>query len=266
MTAHGMIIDSHCHLHDPAFASVRHTLEVARAHGVWGVIAVGVDPGSNERTLAAAAAAPKAVWACLGFHPDRPQLTDADLEMVEAQVSAHQPHIVGLGEIGLPWYSLTDAPDAAALMARGRARFDRLLALATRWDLPVLLHAPHGAAVMALEGLKRRGVERAVFHWHKAPAEVTRAIVDAGYFVSVSPEVVYRDRDREMVASVSLGSLLVESDGPWPYRGEFENLPSGPWLAGRVAEEIAKLKQLPVDDVMFRLSANASALFDLSLV
>src|SRR5439155_30982 len=80
----------------------------------------------------------------------------------------------------------------------------RLLALASRWDLPVALHAPHGAAVGALEALKRHQIERAVFHWHKAPAEVTRAIVDAGYLISVSPEVVYRERDREMVAAVPL--------------------------------------------------------------
>jgi TatD DNase family protein len=117
--------------------------------------------------------------------------------------------------------------------------------------------------VGALEGLRRHGIERAVFHWHKAPAEVTRAIVDAGYLVSVTPEVVYRERDRELVAQVPLESLLVESDAPWKYGGEFEGLPSGPWLAARVAEEVAKIKQQPVDDVMFQLSGNACRLFDL---
>ncbi|MGH7276716.1 MAG: TatD family hydrolase, partial [Candidatus Rokuibacteriota bacterium] len=127
----------------------------------------------------------------------------------------------------------------------------------------VALHAPNGAAVDALEALKRHRIERAVFHWHKAPAEVTRAIVEAGYFVSVTPEVIYCERDRELVQSVPLDSLLVESDGPWKYRGEFEGLPSGPWFASRVAEEIAKLKQMPVEDVMFWLSANTCRLFDL---
>ena len=45
-----------------------------------------------------------------------------------------------LGEVGLPWYSLEGRADAAALLARGRARLDRLLRLASRWDLPVALH------------------------------------------------------------------------------------------------------------------------------
>ena len=258
-----MVIDSHCHLHEPAFADLRAALRTSHTHDVWGVIGVGCDPQSNERTLAAARAEPKAVWACLGFHPDWAQLSDAELESVELQIMEHQAHIVGLGEIGLPWYSLEGAPDAAALMTRGRARLDRLLSLARRFDLAVALHAPHGAAVGAFEALKRHHIERAVFHWHKAPPDVTRAIVAAGYLVSVSPEVVYRERDREMVEAVPLASLLVESDAPWKYGGEFASLDSGPWLAARVAEEVAKIKRVAVEDAMFELSSNACRLFDL---
>jgi TatD DNase family protein len=258
-----MLIDSHCHLHDAAFGNVRDTLRAALAHEVYGVIAVGCDPATNIQTIVATTAAPKGVWGCLGFHPDWPQLTDDDLDIVEEQLRAHHSRIVALGEVGLPWYSLADAADAATLMARGRARLDRLLGLAVRYDLAVALHAPHGAAVGALEALKRHGVERAVFHWHKAPADVTRAIVDAGYFISVTPELVYRERDREMVEHVPLESLLVESDGPWKYAGEFATLPSGPWLVARVAEEVAKLKRLPVDDTMAQLSENTCRVFEL---
>jgi TatD DNase family protein len=62
---------------------------------------------------------------------------------------------------------------------------------------------------------------------------------------------------------VPLDSLLVESDGPWPYKGEFEATPSGPWLVSRVAEEVAKIKRIPVDEAMYTLSVNACRLFDL---
>ena len=258
-----MVIDSHCHLHDPAFADLRETLRLSLTHDVWGTVAVGCDAETNTQTLAAAAAAPKAVWACLGFHPDRTRLTDEDLERVEEQIVEHHSHIVGIGEIGLPWYCLENAQDPGAIMARGRDRLGRLLELASRWDLPVALHAPHGAAAAALEALKRHRIERAVFHWHKAPAEVTHAIVDAGYFVSVTADVVSRERDREMVMDVPIDALLVESDGPWKYGGEFEGTDSGPWLASRVAEEVAKLKGLPVEDAMFQLSTNTCLLFDL---
>ncbi len=127
----------------------------------------------------------------------------------------------------------------------------------------MILHAPHGAAADALAILKRRDVERAVFHWHKASAEVTREIVDAGYLVSVTPDLVYRDRDREMVERVPIESLLVESDAPWQYQGEFENVTSGPWLVARVAEEVAKIKRLPVDEAMYQLTVNTCRVFDI---
>jgi len=258
-----MIIDTHCHLHDPAFRDLGAALARAREHEVWGVVAVGCDPATNERTLQAVAGNGKMVWPALGLHPEWSSVNDGALDEVEAQVVASHSRIVALGEVGLPWYSLEGAADPASLMTQGRARLGRLLALAHRFDLPVVLHAPHGAAVGALEALRTAGVERAVFHWHKAPVEVTRDIVAAGYLVSVTPEVVYRERDRELVESVPLDSLLVESDGPWPYRGEFEGTPSGPWLVSRVAEEVAKLKRLPVEETMYRLSVNACRLFDL---
>jgi TatD DNase family protein len=259
-----MLIDSHCHLHDPAYEDVRGVLARASEHGVWGAVAVGCDQDTNSRTLEVAASNGKSVRPALGFHPEWLELTEEHLDGVEAQVAANHSRLVALGEIGLPWYCLGQAADATLVLTRGRGRFRRLLDLAARYDLPVILHAPHGAAVTALEGLKRRGIERAVFHWHKASAEVTREIVDAGYFVSISPEVVYRDRDRELVEAVPIESLLVESDGPWRYQGEFTGMAPGPWLVSRVAEEIAKIKRMPVDEAMFQISSNTCQLFELA--
>jgi TatD DNase family protein len=258
-----MIIDSHCHLHEPVFADSRTAVNRAVEHDVWGIIAVGCDPASNIGTLRAGAANGKIVRPAFGCHPEWTHLTDGDLELVESQVMRHHSRLVALGEIGLPWYSLDGAPDPGSLMTRGRDRFGRLLQLAARFDLPVVVHAPHAAAGRALELLKAKHIERAVFHWHKATPDVTRAIVEAGYFVSVTPEVVYRERDRELVETVPLESLLVESDAPWLDQGEFEGLASGPWLCARVAEEVAKIKRLPIEETMYRLSVNTCRLFDL---
>ena len=259
-----MVIDSHCHLHDPAYQDLRETLTRAVAHEVWGVVAVGCDPATNAKTMEASGRYGKVVWACLGCHPEWP-LDDQAVDQVVEQVTTQHARIVALGEVGLPWYSLETAGDPATLMARGRERLERFLRLALRYDLPVALHAPHGAAVSALQLLRQHGIERAVFHWHKAPDEVTREIVAAGYYVSVTPEVVYRQRDREMVERLPLESLLVETCGPWPYQNEFSGLTTEPWMASRVAEEVAKLKRLPVDEAMFRLAANTCRLFDLDL-
>ena len=260
-----MIIDSHCHLHDPAFADVPETLRVALAHDVWGVVGVGCDPETN---LAHPGRGRGGAEGDLGVPRLPSRLDGSSPRRTSSRSRSRCASTTGASSGSARWgcrgTRSTGASDPASLMTRGRARLDRLLALAARYDLPVALHAPHGAAVGALEALKRHRIERAVFHWHKAPAEVTRQIVDAGYFVSVTPEVVYRERDRELVLQVPLGSLLVESDAPWKYGGEFATLSSGPWLAARVAEEVAKLKQLPVDDTMLELTSNTCRLFDLA--
>ena len=118
-----MIIDSHCHLHDPAFEDTRGAVTRATEHNVWGVVAVGCDPDTNRRTIEAAAANGKTVWPAFGFHPERAELTDEDLAVVESQVTVYHARLVALGEVGLPWYSLEGAPDAASLMAAGRPAF-----------------------------------------------------------------------------------------------------------------------------------------------
>src|SRR5262249_58230574 len=138
---------------------------------VWGTVAVGCDVETNTQTLAAAAAAPKAVWACLGFHPDRTRLTDEDLERVEEQIAENHSHIVGIGEIGLPWYSLEGLPDPAAVMARGRHPLGRLLELPPRRGPPGALHAPHRAAAAALQAPQRPPIRRALFPRPQAPPQ-----------------------------------------------------------------------------------------------
>src|SRR2546422_10928506 len=132
-----MVIDSHCHLHDPVFCDALDALRVAQSLDVWGVIAVGCDVATNARNLQLAASAPKAVWACLGFHPDQDRLTDADLEAVERQLTEHHSRVVGLCEGGLPWDFLVGKSDAAERMARCRARLHRLLALVARYERAV---------------------------------------------------------------------------------------------------------------------------------
>jgi TatD DNase family protein len=228
----------------------------ALAAGVTRVVAVGGDPATNAAVLALARSQP-AVRPALGLHPERLDLTDAALEAVEAQVEAHRAELIALGEVGLPWYGLEGRADAAALAARGRARLARLLALAARLDLPVSLHAPHGAAAEALELLSRAGGRPAVFHWHKAEPAVTRRIVGAGHFLGVTPEVAYRERDRALVRAVPLSQLVAESDGPWPYRGRRGE----PAMVADVTAAIGELRGVALHEVIAALADNAQRAF-----
>jgi TatD DNase family protein len=81
----------------------------------------------------------------------------------------------------------------------------------------------------------------------------------------VTPEVCYRERDRQLVQSVPLDNLLLESDGPWAYGGEFAGQRTTSALVTRVAEEIAQLKGVPLDVIQEVTTANAYRLFGQTL-
>jgi TatD DNase family protein len=252
------LTDSHCHLADPAFGDPGAVIQRARQAGVGRIVAVGSDPASNTAVLELAERHPE-VLPALGCHPERLDLTGADLDAVEAQILAKRARLVAIGEIGLPWYGLEGRADAADLAAQGRERLARLLALAKRLDLPVSLHAPHAAAADALALLTRSDAGPAVFHWHKADPQVTRRVVAAGHFVGITPEVVYRERDQVLVREVPLTQLLLESDGPWPYRGERGE----PAMLARSATAIAEILGTPPAETVAALAANGRRCFRL---
>ena len=80
-----MIVDSHCHLHDPVFEDLRGTLARATENDVWGAVAVGCDRETNARTLELAGSYGKCVRPAMGFHPDWLQLTDEE-DVLEAGI------------------------------------------------------------------------------------------------------------------------------------------------------------------------------------
>ena len=263
-----MIIDSHCHLHDPAFAdAARHASSRATELDVWGVVAVGLRPRhqrAHPRRWPPANA--KAVWPALGFHPGVGGAHRRGPRAVEEQVDASTTRASSRwARSGCPGTASAPPPTRPRLIAAGprapRAAARPGRALRPAGDRCTRLTAPPPTRC---DALKRPGVERAVFHWHKAPLDVTRAIVDAGYLVSVTPEVVYRERDRELVEAVPLDSLLVESDGPWPYGGEFEDIePPAPGWSRGWRRKWPRSSGLPVDETMYQLSVNTCRLFDL---
>jgi TatD DNase family protein len=224
----------------------------ARAVGVGAVVAVGSEPASNAAVLRLAREH-RDVLPALGCHPERLELTAADVDAVEAQVTEHRPQVVALGEVGLPWYALDGRADAGAVAAVARERLTRLLALARRHELPLSIHAPHDAAADALALLEASGAGPAVFHWHKAELAVTRRIVAAGHFLGVTPEVAWRGRDQAMVRAVPLTALVPESDGPWRYRDRVGE----PAMVAEVVTAVAAAVGRPLEDVAAALADNA---------
>jgi TatD DNase family protein len=256
------MIDSHIHLDADQYADVAGLIKRARDAGVNAVVTPGVAPNSNRRVLELAHAHPDFVYAAIGFHPERFDLTDDDLATTLAMVRLHREEICAIGEVGLPWYG--EPAHRSDVIERGRNILEAFAGVATELDLALILHCPHRTAAEALKIISDANVRRAVFHWHKSDAATTRAILNAGYFVSLTPEVVYRDRDQALARMLPLNQMMVETDGPWPYGGSFEGKPTEPAFIADVISAVASIRGNSIESVEQALAANAKTLFGIS--
>jgi TatD DNase family protein len=259
------LIDTHIHLNSPRYTDLPGLVTRAQQAGIAGVVAAAVDEASSYQILSMCDAFPAFVYGGLGVHPER-RVADDETDRVIALIRRERSRLVAIAEVGLPWYTVRERPDRDELIAAGEPRLRRFLQLARELDLAVVLHAPHEAAALALALLSAERIERAVFHWHKASPEVTRAIVERGYYISVTPETCYRQRDQELVDTVPLRNLVIETDGPWPYGGEFEGRPTEPTFLGRVVQEVATIKGVKTDEAAEIVTENAVRLFRLRSV
>lgn len=248
------MIDTHCHLDQ---LSDSH-LESWFSQGLDAVAAPAMGMDSLRHILALAERWPGRVLPAAGVHPENcPALAQAE-EMVR-WIDRNHSRIIAVGEVGLPWYTL---PPGAPIPAESFAILELFLDRALRWDLPVILHAVHGAAAPCLELLRAKGVRRAVFHWLKAPEAVTREILEAGYYVSVTPEVTALERDQRLAELAFPDRLLLETDGPEPLRVSRKG-PSTPlWVADSVRWLAARFGLSP-GETEARLDANARIFFRL---
>ena len=254
-------IDTHCHLDDPAYRDLDAVCRSSEQAGVEVIVAVGTGSVSNRRILGLQRQQPERVWAALGLHPERTDASWDEVEAVLEQLGAHRDRVVALGEVGLPHYALQDGSMSAEQVHRHEAFLPALVKGAAALGLPVVLHAPHAAAEAALAIVRRYEPPGAVFHWHKGSRETTAAICDAGFFVSVTPEVCYRQRDRDLVQAAPLRNLLLESDGPWPYGGEFAGQATTPAMIAPLAAEVARLKGVSLEELRDIVWDNARRLF-----
>ena len=197
------MIDSHIHL-DQYMASDIEAMNLSES---LQVITVSMDLVSAKRNLELKS---KYVHIAAGFHPEQ-HIRPVDL-FIE-WIHKHKSDIVAIGEVGLPQYlersgQVANKQDYIILL-------ERFIRLASELELPVILHAVYDDARIALTLLRKHHIKRAHFHWFKATDEVVRAVIDAGYMMSVTVDILHNDKTRRVVQLAPLNQLMVETDGPW---------------------------------------------------
>lgn len=250
-------IDSHCHLDAPEFDPDRAAvLTRARAAGVAAQVVPAVSAAGFPALRALCAAAPD-LHPAYGLHPlylaeHRPE----HLETLAAWLE--REHAVAVGECGLDfWNGMDDAQ-------RQREFLAAQLALARRFDLPLILHARRATEEL-IHVLRRAGGLRGVVHSFSGSAEQARQLRELGFLIGVGGPVTWprARRLRRLVAEMPLEFLLLETDAPdQPLEGR-RGERNEPARVADVCATIAGLREASIAEIASATSENARRLFRL---
>jgi len=252
-----VLFDTHAHLDE--IEDCDTAIERARLAGVAGIISVGQDLSSNNKTLELAARYPGYVHPALGLHPwTIGNLDAAQLEENIKFIADNLHGAVALGEVGLDY-------DKRVLKGAGKEvqkeALRRLLALAVIHHKPVSLHSRY-AWKDALDECKTAGIKKLVFHWYTGLSSTLAELIEAGYYISATPAAEYHDEHRRAVREVSVERLLLETDCPVFY-GREQRYRSQPSDVLRSLKAAAQVKGMDENELATITTANTARLFGL---
>ena len=259
-----MFTDSHCHL---AFSELQEKLPDIRAAMVQAQVdrALCICTTLEEfPTVHGLALAHDNFWATAGVHPDNEVETEPTLADLLRLGSL--PRVVGIGETGLDYYRL--AGRSIADMEWQRERFRTHIRAARELGKPLVIHTRSASddtlAILREEGEDgSAGCAGGVFHCFTETAEVARAALDLGFYISFSGILTFKSAQdiRDVASFVPKDRLLIETDSPnlapVPFRGKTNN----PSLVPYVARQLADVRNCPVEQIAAHTSRNFEALF-----
>lgn len=252
------IIETHCHLDYLDEDSLPEVLEHARDVGVERIVTIAVSPDNLSR-VRQLAAAHEQIWCTQGIHPHEAEKFNGDVEAQIRDGCTQDSRVLAVGEIGLDYYY-----DHAERAAQRRA-FARQLALASEFELPVVIHSRDAdddmRAMLAehADALPRRGV----IHSFSSGLELAEFCLESGFYLGFNGMVTFNSADnvRAAVAITPLSRLLLETDAPYltpvPYRGRS----NAPCYLPFIAEKIAEVHDVPIAEVLNDAYRNSMDLF-----
>jgi TatD DNase family protein len=254
-----MLIDSHCHLDFPELApQLGDVLALMRDNQVVRALCISVQLEEFPKVRALAEQHPQ-LYASVGVHPDYEGVEDPPSERLVAL--ADSPSILGIGETGLDYYRLKGD------LEWQRERFRRHIRAAKESAKPLIIHT-RSAAEDTLRIMREEGAGEAggVMHCFTESWDVASAAMDMGFYISFSGIVTFKNALalKEVAQKVPLERMLIETDAPFlapvPFRGKLNQ----PGLVKYVAEEIARLRSVPFDQVASATTSNFCKLFGLN--
>ncbi|WP_042463251.1 TatD family hydrolase [Neobacillus dielmonensis] len=252
------MIDAHIHLDQYKDEEVRLILDNSIL--IDSLVTVSNNIESCKRNLQLSKQYSK-IKPAFGFHPEQNLPSEQEMTDLLDWMNRHQTDMIAVGEVGLPYYLSRDQKVSISQKGRYLEILETFISLAKEWDKPIVLHAVYDDAPLVCRLLEKHSVTKAHFHWFKGDEPTISRMLENGYYISVTPEIVYKDKIQKIVHQYPLDLLMIETDGPWPFEGPFIGKRTQPIMMRESIATIAKIKSLSETEVSKRLLHNTKGFY-----
>lgn len=249
-----MFIDTHCHVFSEYYDNIDEVVNQCKKNNVNRIIVNGCDINSNKEVLELVNKY-DVIYGAIGFHPtELDDFKDEYFEFLENNIS--NPKIVAIGEIGLDYYYDNTDKD------KQKEIFKRQLDIANKYNKPIIVHS-RNSIQDTYNILKEYNLFGSI-HCFSGSVEMAREFIKIGYKLGIGGIITYKNAKniREVVKNIDLSHILLETDSPYltpvPYRGKSNS----PEYIPLIANTIADIKNISINDVLEVTTASAEEIFD----
>ena len=248
-----MYIDTHCHLSMEDYDDIDKVIEENKNALVEKIVVSGCSRESIEEVMDLKDNYDM-VYVTIGYHPEYADtVTESDLDYLKSLLG--EKKVVGIGEIGLDYHYTKENKDKQIWL------FEEQLKIADALNLPVVIHS-RDATMDTINILKKYKV-KGIIHCFSGSLETANIYISMGFLLGIGGVVTFKNSKlKDVVKEVPLESIVLETDSPYlapvPFRGKIN---SSKYLEF-IANFIADIKNISVDELAEITSRNASSLFD----
>ena len=250
-----MLFDTHAHMNDPAFDEDREQVLLSlKDKGVDFMMNVGCCLESSKDCIAMAEQYPF-VYASVGSHPDSADEVTEEVIEKYRKMAAH-PKVKAIGEIGLDYYYET-IPREKQIQA-----FRMQMELARELGMPVIVHE-RNAHDDGMRVVKEFKDVTGVFHCYSGSAEMARQLVNMGWYIGFTGVLTFKNARKavETAQSIPLERIVLETDCPFMAPEPFRGKRNDPGYLYRMAEQLAQIRGISLEEVAQATTANAKHLY-----
>ena len=251
-----MLFDTHAHMDDRAFDTDREELLSALPGQD---LALVMNPGcslESSRNAVRLAKEYDYIYAAVGSHPDAADEVDEAVLEEYRKLCKLNPKVKAIGEIGLD-YHYEDIPRDIQLKA-----FRAQMELARELGLPVIVHE-RDAHEDGMAVVRDFPEVTGVFHCYSGSAEMARQLVDRGWYIGFTGVLTFKNARKavEVASSIPLERIVLETDCPYMAPEPFRGRRNDPGKLYRMAEKLAEIRGLPVEEVQAITVENGKRLY-----